>query len=243
MSRKTGRVKAKYFAYKEGSESVIDRYNTWKSYITPILVTSGAYGDKMNSTGTPVGLTIDNGRVVNYKLSSDKDALVIVYATGGIAITNIEDADLTIRDNGNHTIDLNSKVSKKRFINWAKRKNATVFQTHLLIQDDRLKVYSNADKSIAFRKVLVLSRKKKTGELFHILYNIQSKKYSLYEVSKKILRHQTLENMEVIMAVNTDTGGANYIESEGQVVNCDGAHLTGHSPASSITNALVYYYK
>jgi len=137
MSRKTGRIKAKYFAYKEGRESVIDRYNTWKTYITPILVTSRAFGDKMNSTGIPVGLTIDNGRVVNYKLSSDKDALVIVYATGGRAITNIEDADLTIRDNVEHTIDLNSKVSKKRFINWAKRNSATVFQTHLLIQDDR----------------------------------------------------------------------------------------------------------
>jgi len=49
--------------------------------------------------------------------------------------------------------------------------------------------------------------------------------------------------MEVIMAVNTDTGGANYIESEGKVVNCDGVHLKGHSTASSITNALVYYYQ
>ena len=38
----------------------------------------------------PVGLTIDNGNIVNGALTN-MDGLVIVYATGGVVVSNLEE--------------------------------------------------------------------------------------------------------------------------------------------------------
>ena len=243
MSRKSKRLKAKYFAYKQYGQSVINRYNTWRKGRSIVAITSGAYGTGFNDiTDIPVGLTIDNGIMVNKNLDLSKDALVIVEAVGGIRMTNIEDGRLTIQDNGSKVLDLNNSFHRGQFISWAKKKEATVFQTHLLIQNNTLKVHYNSSKSRALRKVLVLSKSSR-GEIFHVIYNLQEASYTLQEVAQKILLHQTSLGMKVIMAANLDTGGSNVIGTGGAAKDCNGQYLEGPSKRSNLTNALVYYHE
>jgi|GEM_PF-795084 len=243
MSRKSRRLKAKYFAYKQDGKSVIDRYNTWRKGRSIVAITSGAYGTGFNDiTDIPVGLTIDNGIMVNKNLDLSKDALVIVEAVGGIRMTNIEDGRLTIQDDGSKVLDLNNYFHRGQFISWAKKKEATVFQTHLLIQNNTLKVHYNSSKSRALRKVLVLS-KSRNGEIFHVIYNLQQARYTLQEIAQKILLHQTSLGMKVIMAANLDTGGSNVIGTGGAAKDCNGHYLEGPSKRSNLTNALVYYHE
>lgn len=243
LSRKSQKIKAKYFAYKQYGQSVIDRYNTWRDDKSIVAITSGAYGTGFNGqSDIPVGLTIDNGIMVNSNLDTSKDALVIVEAVGGIRMTNIEDARLTIQDNGSKVVDLNNYFQRGQFIAWAKTKEATVFQTHLLIQNNTLKVHYNSSQSRALRKVLVLS-KSRSGEIFHVIYNLQNARYTLQEVANKILNHQKSLNMVVVMAANLDTGGCNVIGTGGGATDCQGKLLKGPSDRSTLTNALVYYYE
>jgi len=112
MQRKGNRVKAKYFAAKDvNGETVPNRYKKWSASKNVVLYSSGTYMDKMDNTGNPIGLTIDNGVMVNRSLINNRlDGLVIVYATGGIAISNLKDGDLTLSGGG---VDVNKKFNLK----------------------------------------------------------------------------------------------------------------------------------
>ena len=70
MRRSGDRIKAKYFAARDyNGKSVHERYKLWsKSNPNVILISSGTY---MNNYSIPVGLTIDNGIVVNQNLKID----------------------------------------------------------------------------------------------------------------------------------------------------------------------------
>ncbi|MEM9991906.1 MAG: hypothetical protein AAF738_09085, partial [Bacteroidota bacterium] len=99
MSRKTQRLKAKYFAHKQddnngGTKYVHSRYGDWRGGKYVVLKSSGAYASGWKGSDVPVGITVDNGIVVNRSYYNKMDGLVIVYATGGIAVSNIEDGNL-----------------------------------------------------------------------------------------------------------------------------------------------------
>lgn len=237
----SNRIKAKYFAAKgsDGS-SVPDRYNTWAAGKNTIIVSSAGY---MDQYGTPVGLTIDNGKVVNRNLAAF-DGLLIVYATGGIVATNLKNGDLTLQGGGiasNRKFDIrNSYTDRSDFIAWAQSQEATVFQTHLLVYKDQLTIGSNAESTPRERRFLAVGKDRVTGNLCHVVLNLPEYT-TLYEGTlraKKFLNDT--RDLDVTFMINLDTGYQDVCF----LYNRDGSInplIHGERPITNAVNLLAYY--
>ncbi|MDZ4838394.1 MAG: hypothetical protein SGJ04_00150 [Bacteroidota bacterium] len=241
MSRKGERVKAKYFAAKDvNNNSVYQRYKQWAVGKKIILVSSGTY---MDNSFSPVGITIDNGVIVNKSLENF-DGLVIVYATGGIAVSNIKDGNLSINcDGGNKTYDVKKPYDRINFMNCAVEVGATVFQTHLLVFKNDIKVgQSNSSQTQRERRFLAAC-KDENGVVHHFVINSPGN-CSLYECTKRVkeLLINGKDMEEVVFMINLDTGAQDVFK----VYDADGSENTlikGTQDLSIAANLLVYYYE
>jgi hypothetical protein len=247
MRREGNKIKAKYFATPDRlGKSVYNRYLDFKSkYKNIILVSSGTYMDQ--SLTTPEGLTIDNGIPVNETLIYGKmDALVIVQATGGVVVSNLVDGDLTLMDKCNNApnrkFDIrNSTWDKDDFIEWAKCTEATVFQTHLLVYKNQLKISSfNSSNKSQERRFLAVG--KEDGEVKHVIVHCPAHS-TLYEGAFKAFGFLTnFKGMEVTFMINLDTGYQDVFE----LYNRDGSlnkTITGKEQLSRAVNLLTYYFQ
>lgn len=255
MLNKTGqRIKAKYFAAPDNGKTVYKRYVDWSTRIKNIvLVTSGTYMDECDNaeTAKPVGLTIDNGVPVTETLITRKmDALVIIYSGGGlgggIVVTNLADGDLTLKGNGiNEKRKFNLRKSADDlddFMEWAEEQEATVFQTHLLVYNNVLKVSAtNSSTAKRERRFLALG-KDADGQLFNIILNCPSSS-SLYDASKKALEFlNKFKEINVSFMINLDTGCQNVIELRNSNCSVNKA-VTGTHTINSAVNLLAFYFQ
>ena len=242
MKRQPGNhIKAKYFAATdERGNPVYARYAQWAASKSVILATSGTYRD---DSYTPVGLSIDNGVLVNRNLSAF-DGLVIIYATGGIAVTNLRNDDLTVDNNGVATkyrvrasaYDLSS------FIAWAAKNQATVFQTHLLAYKNQLTIFANSSDKVNARRFLAVGRNDE-GELYHVIVQCPAANLTLLAGAQKALRFlNNFQNLDVIFMINLDTGAQDVFK----LYSCNGAEnplIKGQLPMTEAANLLAYYYE
>lgn len=239
LYRKSGKVKAKYFAHKDYSEdqSVFDRYSNWKGDADQIImVCSGAFTSQDYSK--PVGLTVDNGRIVNRKVEESMDGLVIVYATGGIVVSDIDEGNLYLQSL-NRKVDLRDSRDKFDLLSWAESEDATIFQTQLLVYKNQLRIDREGRKERAARRLLVLGQDKH-GDVVHIVFNVEEDVY-LYDIAHEVLSYLQTNKVNVIGMLNLDTGMYNIME----VYKEDGYQLSyveGDEPVRKATNLLSYYY-
>lgn len=242
MSRDGERVKAKYFAALDGNgNNVYDRFKEWKE-INPnvILLSSGTY---MDDNENPIGLTIDNGVIVNQNLIYDKmDALAIVYATGGIAVTNLKDGDLKV-SGINRTLNLrNSGNDLDDFIDWAQSQNATIFQTHLLAYKNQIKVDpTNSSNASRERRFLAVG-KDRSGKIVHEIIHYPT--YStLYDGTRKVLGFlNNYEHLDIIFMINLDTGAQDVFELRNSDCTINST-IKGQVKPQDAVNLLTYYFK
>ena len=159
MRRRDDRVKAKYFAARDYfGRSVYQRFQNWREMNDRVvLVSSGTY---MDAFGNPEGLTIDNGVQVNGTLIRDRmDALAIVYPTGGIAVSNLKEGNLSLGCYPGRKFDLRGSARDLYdFKQCAEEMEATVFQTHLLVYDNQLEISTNADQKERERRFLAVGK-------------------------------------------------------------------------------------
>jgi len=240
------RIKAKYFAAKDFNGKLVpDRYKSWSSNKDIICVTSGTYMSDCDAKyAKPVGLTIDNGILVNNEMA-DFDGLVIVYATGGIVATNLENKDLTVQGGNISGMKLDIRGNayhRTEFIKWCKDREATVFQTHLLVYKDQIKVSSsNSSSSKRERRFLAVGYDD-DGRLVHCI--VHSPEYTtLYNGTKRVLNFlNEFKEMKVTYMINLDTGCQNIFElynSNGSLNNT----IKGPTSLNNAANLLVYYYE
>jgi ABC-type amino acid transport substrate-binding protein len=239
INRSKERIKAKYFAFKEDNKSVSQRYEEWKYGKSIVLVSSGTY---MDGAGTPQGLTIDNGRLVNESLGN-WDALAIVYATGGIAVADLKNNKVNIKCGTalQHFDVKNSSYEKQQFIQCAQSVSATTFQTHLLVYNDNIRVASNASTTPRERRFLIAA--KKNDVLYHVVINIQEYG-SLLERTQEAYKFmkEELGYTNIIYMLNLDVGAQDIYK----VYNPDGAErsdMSGAKALSTAANLVVYYYE
>ncbi len=240
------RIKAKYFASKSNGATVSTRYNSWSQNKNMIVVSSAGYMDNCyDQSASPVGLTIDNGIVVNRNLASF-DGLLIVYATGGIVATDLRKGDLTLQGSGitqGRKFNIrNSWTDRNDFIKWAQQHEATVFQTHLLIYKDQLAIGKNAPSDPRERRFLAVGKDKISGDLCHVVINLPeySSLYNGASRTKKFLNDTG--NMEITFMINLDTGCQDVCT----LYNRDGSINTlikGQSLLGNAVNLLAYYYE
>lgn len=244
LRRSSKRVKAKYFAHKQTGQSVHDRYDDWRSDKSIILMSSGAYATGWgNSGGIPTGITVDNGKIVNRKLYEDMDGLVIVEEVGGVRVSDLDAGDLSLQALGRGKRDLRSAQDRNAFLNWAVQQDATVFQTHLLIYKDELRVGDNGSGKSARRKFLLLVMD--DDVLYHVVFYLKNEEYTLYDSAKGLLSYFNSKGMNVIATVNLDTGDFDIISTGGDVRDCSDHHITGtrNNLRDALTNMLVYHYE
>ncbi len=240
------RIKAKYFAAKDfNGRKVPARYKSWAANKNIICVTSGTYMDDCDAgSAKPVGLTVDNGVLVNKKMESF-DGLVIVYATGGIVATNLENKDLKVQGgniSGTKLDIAGNNYHRTQFIKWCKSQEATVFQTHLLVYKDQIKVSSsNSSSSKRERRFLAVGYDD-DGELIHCIVHAPENA-TLYKATKKVLNFlNEFKEMEVTYMVNLDTGCQNIFDLYDKYGRLSSV-VKGTTSVSNAANLLVYYYE
>jgi len=244
MSRKNDRVRAKYFAAPDyNGNNVQKRYQSWSKGMSIILVSSGAY---LNDQALVEGLTIDNGVVVNRTLTDKVDGLVIVYATGGIAVTNLDNGDLTLNgggENGTKNYDLrNSSWDLQNFINWSESQEATVFQTHLLVWKNKLDISAtNSSDNTAKNRRFLAAGTDEDGEKVHVIIQCPGVT-TLYQGTKKTFDFlRNFKDMNVTFMINLDPGYQDVFK----LYNYDGTinnNIKGEKSIDYAGNLLVYYY-
>lgn len=204
------RLRFKYFASKDqNGNSVHKRYLAWAMNKNVICYSSGTYMDDYDlKIAKPIGLCIDQGRVVNNGLILDKfEGLVIVYPSGRISVHNLKSKSIQI-DNGEGQMmnfDLASGFSTLQFIKWAKEQEATVFQTHLFCFKNQL--YENLDNKKKAGRRFMAAGKDVSGVFKHYIINLSSPN-TLLEASRKATRYlKSYEDIiEVEYLINLDPG-------------------------------------
>lgn len=232
--RKGGKLKSKYFA----SGSVYNNYSNWKHDKHIFLACSGAF----TNNNTPVGLTVDNGQIVNRLLEDDMDGLVIVYATGGVVVSDIDKGDLYL-DALKKKVNLRESMDKRAVLEWAAKEEATLFQTQLLVYKNELRLeVDRARTETAERRILVLAKTKKDG-VIHIIFNIDKGVY-LGDITDAILKYlkEKDSTMDIIGMLNLDTGSYNimevYDDHKKRLDEPEGKENIGKA-----TNLLIYHYE
>lgn len=248
MSRKDGRVKVKYFAGRDNAtgKSVYDRYQEWASGRKIICFSSGTFmTDCDPARALPVGLCIDNGVIINNTLETTKfDALAIVYATGGMAVSNLKERNLSITySNGSSkVVNVRDPFERNTFNEWARQLTATVFQTQLIAFKNQLMVYPGPSK-ISNRRFLVVG-KDYSGTLHHLFVSTipSLTVYESANTAYNYVKNSLLS--DVIFMINVDPGCQDVYKvynEYGGSVNDTGYY--GSSPTSQATNLIVYYYE
>jgi len=247
---KNNRIKIKYFAAKNYDGTVVDkRYSIWAANKNIVIVSSGTYMTSCDvKESLPVGLCIDNGTVVNENLAENLDGIIIVHANGGVTAYNLKASNLSINtSNGlKKMLDIRSNAFQRaEFIKWAKNQETTVFQTHLLVYDDQIKI-SGINSSLATAKRRFLAVCKSNNEIIHYVINL-SEETSLYRGTMKAYRYlKELEEVEsVTFMINLDTGCQNIYKTfnrNGNEVTAD-KKFQGDINISNAANLLVYYYE
>lgn len=242
MRRDGERVKAKYFAAQDkNGNSVYNRFLQWQRTKPQIILFSN--GTFVDYAGNPQGLTIDNGTMVNQNLICGRmDALVIVYASGGIAVSDLKIGDLSVKGIPRKLDLCNNGNDLDDFIEWAKREEATVFQTQLLIYKNQIKSdQRTASNEIRDRKFLAVC-KDDSGKYVHVMIQIPTH-LSIYESVRKTLEFlQESKKMEVIFTIYFDPGGQDVF----QVYNPDcsvNQTFRGALKPQNASNLLVYYFE
>lgn len=240
LSRANQRVKAKYFACQDANRSVYDRFLEWSRGKSIILVSSGTYMDS-SDPNTVEGLTIDNGRLVNER-PTDMDALVVVYATGGIVVSNLDGDPINMLCGGtNQAFDIRKSFERQRFIACSEAMDATVFQTHLLVYEDKMQIYQSSSPTARERRFLAAC--KYDGVVYHVIVSVDEY-VSLLEATQNVYAFLTegKEFDEVVYMINLDTGMQNVytvFDPAGRPMDSP----KGNTPPQNAVNLLVYYYE
>lgn len=235
-----GKKEAKAVYFSEGD--VYGKLNTWKRGKDLILTCSGAFSDDLSKTNgaLPVGLNVENGYIKNRTVVKEgMDGLVIVYATGGIVVSDLTKGDLFLKSLGKK-INVRKDVSAKYdLLKWAEDEKATIFQTQLLAYENGLKIDYKGRKQKRERRFLAFA-KTSSGTLYHIIFDFPNGEY-LYDGAKKVMDHLNGKNMNVIALLNLDTGAYNVMDLNTGDYSID-SQIKGSTRVSSAVNLLSYHY-
>jgi hypothetical protein len=244
--------KAKYFASEMLGQTVFERFKEWSKGRNIILYTSGTYMNELDRgvNTKPLGLTIDNGAIVNQEfISNAYDGIVIVYnggaQQGGIAISNSKLGNLSLSACGNiskGSYNLRNSFELEKVKKWAECAEATMFQSHLFAFKDNHMVYPRGDAATerARRRFLAICTDWEKN-VIHLVIHIAEEK-TTYKASKDVLELlNDYYGYDVVGLINLDTGAQDVFQG----YNADGTEnriLKGEMEVDQSRNLLVYYY-
>ncbi len=249
------RVKVKYFASKDANSnlSVYQRFSDWAFNKKLILVSSGTYyyypnkNNRDKNTARPVGICIDNGNIINKTTDDKLDALAMIYSSGKIAVENLKNKTISVKDASGNPINLNldNALDKNLFYKWATDVKATIFQTHLFAYKGNLLVGQNSNAFKDYRRFLAAGINS-NNETVQYIINLPFNS-TILEGSKYALEYlKSNENLkEISFLINLDTGAQNAMETyhpkTGDKLN--NSNFSGIKEIKDAINLIVYYYQ
>lgn len=250
MSRDQNHVKVKYFAAKDFDGTVVsERYKQWSKNKKIIAYSSGTYMDNYNpQIAKPIGLCVDNGQLVSNTFEANQfDGLAVVYATGGIVVSNLKDKNFTIKnaDNTNTTLDISKPFERSRFIDWAQNNEATVFQTHLFYYKDKLLLSADKSKPTPQPRRFLAVGYDEDNILHHYIINIKHD-YGIYTGTQKAVEFlkKAKDVKSLTFLVNLDTGAQDVFQCFKKDGSIDYRDIfRGDKPIETACNLVVYYYE
>lgn len=241
LSTKGNRIKVAYFTSSIPGKSLEERFHQWAKGKEIILYTSGPYRTKEKK---PVGLTIDNGLLVN-EIIENFDGLVLVEPDGKLSVSNLKNGNLVLnckKEDRNFDLRNGGALEKQQFLNCVKEGAISVFQTHLLVHDDKVLVGSNAPKIPRERRFLAICRDGLSKETRYVLVNTPGNaEGSIQQATEKV--HGMLQKSRtgyVESLVNFDTGNGDvyrFFGADGKVL------LEGPRELKEASNLLVFYWE
>ena len=180
------------------------------------LVVSGAYTGPDTRAGghpNPVGLFVDDGRVVSPNLAR-MDGVLVIGPEAQPEIYHRERVPLRGR-----TADLTDPDQRLDFADWASEHGRSVMQSHLLITDGQLDVHPQFDAPTARRRMLFIGTDGwgvyQTAEavtLFDAAFELQQRYHPRMAINLDmgsfdyciVTRGRTAENCGVLGATQTD---------------------------------------
>lgn len=246
LSNFNKKLKVKYFAARDqNNNSVHKRFVGWLANKNVISYSSGTYMDNNDiNLAKPVGLCIDQGRVVNFGLLLDKfDGLVIAYPSGRLSVHSLKSKSMQI-DKGDGKIlnfNLSNTLQRTQFISWAQEQEVTVFQTHLFCYKNQIS--SNINNSKKAGRRFLAAGKDDSGEYKQYIVNLSSDNTLQEAASKAINYLKSYEELsEIDFLINLDTGMQDVFgsyTSNGDKVTKKG--FQGRLDISNSLNLIVYY--
>jgi hypothetical protein len=183
------------------------------------LVISGTYTSPFN---LPVGLTIDNGEIINPAIQKF-DGILIINSNGRIHITHIDDLQHDFRD-----LRIKSSFSDfKEFMDLAAKEKLTVIQSFLIINHGEITFEESPSKEKIRRRILFETEDKG----IHI-FDSFDKTLTLFEAAKYLK-----DNYRAVNAISLETGTFNFCTLY------KGNHLTDCSElkkAAVLSNLLIF---
>lgn len=246
MSYKGNHLKVKYFAERDLNTTVYQRYINWSAARKVIAVTSGTYMTSCDvQSAKPIGLCIDSGRVVNETLEDRMDGLIMIDASGRLASTDLKNGNLIITkaDNTKKTVDIrNNAYDRITFIKWAKERQVTVFQAHLLVHNNKVTIANNSSAQTAFRRFLAVC--KKGNEIYHYILSLKAPSTLLNGTQKAYNYLTKYENATVVFMINLEAGCHNVyrIYSKNGLADSSEKFNSNIEPSSAL-NLLAYYFE
>jgi hypothetical protein len=243
------RIKVKYFAAMDphNKKSVAQRFQHWRKGKKIIALSSGTYMSScIAPLAKPIGICIDNGIVVNQYLEPKLGGLVLIHPFGEIESIKWDEQNYTIKyGDFQKSLSLKKSWDKSTFLQWAQVSESTVFQTHLLVHQNKMNTSECTTKECllkASRRFLAVC-KDTEGREFHQLIHL-SKPYTLYEATSKVFQFlkEYKEMKEISMMVNLDTGCQDVFD----FYHADGTkeqQIKGQFKVTDAVNLLVYYYE
>lgn len=245
------RIKLKYFSHK-----AFPRYKKWKEQKEILLVTAGGFVDSPTHMGKPIGLTAEDGQIVNKFPDDVMDGVLVIppaEAATSLDLINLDfspDCNLTLESE--ELGDFNPRDCWKHiypFFEIIKNKEFSIMQSQLLYSN--LSSYEAnfgeliTGKENRKRRYLVLAVK---NNMQHALI-VQPKDYCYLKVGAKIVYDYLDANGYTVASIlNLDTGSNNilHVSNGNELVNKNPynetvAAYSFHARIKNSLNLLVFY--
>lgn len=225
-------MKTTYLMDKGKYRNVYARLKNASNYSSILVSTSGNYVNKQRKQA--IGLTVDNGKIINRMLDKDMDALVFTL-NGQLLVFN-SNQRFSIPGLADR---LHATYDKARILSWAQKNQSSIFQTHLLVYENALKITASGNIRQAKRKFLATVYTK-TKQKQYVLIYLQRGAY-LQKATKKILAYLQSKDLYVYSMINLDTGGNDILSLHPSIKTCNNRTIKGFMPIQTATNLLVFY--
>lgn len=207
-------AKATYFSY----DSVYHKLNKLKEANQAVFAATGGYTNK----NFPVGLTIDQGAIMNVAIKHNMDGLVIISETGELHIFNLDNEILQLPIEGPKIKNpLENLVAFSKLLKWSKANKISLFQSHMFSSNDKIAMSATrSDSRLRERRLLTLCSDIETGKKYHVIFNLTAT-YTQYEATREVLSIMRNYNKTVEGIINLDTGTFNIMhiyDEQGNVI-------------------------